>query len=158
MTIAIYPGTFDPITKGHVDIITRAADLFDEVIVAIGTNHTKKHLFDTQKRMQWCIASLKNISNVRVDVMENLTADFAMSHNAHYLVRGIRTADDVNYELSIASANRQLSDNQLETIFFAARDEYRSLSSTIVREIIVMKGDVSAFVPACVSHEIKYGA
>lgn len=154
MTIAIYPGTFDPITKGHVDIIQRAANLFDEVIVGIGTNVNKKHLFDSQKRMRWCIDSLKNISNVRVLIMDNLTVDFAKSHHAQYLVRGMRTADDVNYELSIASANRQLSDNQLETIFLAAADEYRSVSSTIVREIIMLKGDASAFVPACVAREL----
>lgn len=148
--IAIYPGTFDPITKGHVDIIERASHLFDEIIIGVAVSARKKPLFSDEKRIQWCVESLQALKNVRVELLDNLTVDFAKQHSAKYIIRGIRTADDVDYELSIASMNSVLSDHAIETIFLSARNEYRFVSATMVREIIALKGDVSAFVPGCV--------
>lgn len=154
MKIAVYAGTFDPITKGHVDIIQRAAALFDEVIIAVATSERKKPLFSLEKRLQWCKDSIKTLQNVRVLPLDGLTVDFAVSHRAQYLIRGIRSAADVDYEIEIASMNRELSKNTVETIFLSSQDAYRSISATIVREIITLKGDVSAFVPECVAREL----
>jgi pantetheine-phosphate adenylyltransferase, bacterial len=148
--IAIYPGSFDPITKGHVDILERAAKLFDEIVVGVATSDRKKPLFTSEKRVQWCVESLKHLANVRVFLMEGLSVDFAKLHHAHYFLRGIRTAEDVDYELSIAHMNQQLSDQHVQTVFIPANNEYRFVSATMVREIIALKGDVSAFVPDCV--------
>lgn len=148
--IAIYPGTFDPITKGHVDIIHRASELFDEVIVAVADSVRKKPFFETAQRVQFCAESVESFSNVQVALMNGLLVDFAKSYQADYVIRGFRTSDDVNYELSLASMNRQLSDEKCETIFLPARDHYAYVSATMVREIIALNGDVSAFVPACV--------
>lgn len=152
--IAIYPGTFDPITLGHVDIIKRATHLFDEIIVAVAESARKKPLFTDEKRLQWCIDALSGLSNVRVVLMSGLLTRFAHAYHAHYIVRGIRTADDVDYELSMAHMNQQLSDNAIQTIFLPANNEYRFISATMVREIMALNGDVSAFVPACVVGEL----
>lgn len=148
--IAIYPGTFDPITKGHVDLIERASGLFDEIIIGVATSDRKKPLFSVEKRTQWCADSLKHLSHVRVFFMEGLSVDFAKLHHARYILRGIRTAADVDDELSIAHMNQQLSQHDLEIIFIPANNEYRFVSATMVREIMALKGDVSLFVPSCV--------
>src|SRR3990167_937000 len=148
--IAIYPGTFDPITKGHVDIIQRASELFDTVIVGVADSARKKPFFNVDKRMEWCVKSVDMFQNVRVFLLTGLLVDFAKTHYAEYVVRGFRTSADVDYELSIASMNRQLSDEKCETIFLPSRDRYTNVSATMVREIIALKGDVSAFVPLCV--------
>ena len=148
--IAIYPGTFDPITKGHVDIIERASTLFDEMIIAVAVSDRKKPFFSDEKRVFFCQESVKHLANVRVELLKNLTVDFAKTYQAKYIVRGIRTSDDVNYELSIASMNTVLSSNKIETVFLSARDEYRFISATMVREIIALNEDASAFVPACI--------
>ncbi|MDP1573359.1 MAG: pantetheine-phosphate adenylyltransferase [Coxiellaceae bacterium] len=148
--IAIYPGTFDPITKGHLDIIERAAKLFDEIIIAVAVSDRKKPFFSDEKRIFFCQESVKHLSNVRVELLKNLTVDFAKTCHANYIVRGIRTSDDVNYELSIASMNTLLSAYKIETVFLSARDEYRFISATMVREIIALNGDLSAFVPGCI--------
>ncbi len=155
--VAIYPGTFDPITKGHVDIIQRASELFDEVIVGVADSTRKNPLFPAEKRVQWCIDSVAAFQNVQVFLLDGMLVDFAKSHHAEYVVRGFRTSEDVSYELSLASMNRQLSDEKCETIFLPARDIYMHISATMVREIIGLKGDVSAFVPENVALEIKDG-
>jgi pantetheine-phosphate adenylyltransferase len=152
--IAIYAGTFDPITNGHVDMIQRAAVLFDEIIVAVATSERKKPLFSLEKRVAWCKESIKALANVRVLPLDGLTVDFAQSHQAHYLIRGIRGSADVDYEIAIANMNRALSQNSIETVFLFAQDKHRSVSATIVREIIALKGDVSVFVPACVLRDL----
>jgi len=152
--IAIYPGTFDPITLGHVDIIKRAAHLFDEVVVAVANSTRKKPLFTEKKRLHWCAGSVAEFPNVRVMLMEGLLTEFAHSESAHYIVRGIRTAEDVDYELSMAHMNQQLSDYELQTLFFPADNEHRFVSATMVREIMALNGDVSAFVPECVVNEL----
>lgn len=149
--IAIYPGTFDPITKGHVDIASRAAILFDAVIVAVAISDRKKPYFSDEKRIAFCREALKDFKNIKVLPLEILAVEFAKQHAAQYIVRGIRSSDDVNYELSIAGMNNALSDHQIETVFLAASEQYRFISSTIVREIIALGGDVSAFVPFAVA-------
>lgn len=149
--IAVYAGTFDPVTKGHVDIITRAAGLFDEVLIAVATSARKMPMFDLKQRIQWCEESVKQLGNVRALPLDGLTVAFAKAHGAQYLVRGIRSSADVDYEVEIANMNRQLSGGLIETVFLTSQDQYRSISATIVREIISLKGDVGAFVPECVS-------
>lgn len=156
--IAIYAGTFDPITNGHIDIIERAAVLFDEIIVAVATSDRKKPFFEAKKRVQFCQESVAHVHNAHVFLLEGLLVDFAKQHHATLIVRGIRTSDDVNYELSLANMNRQLSDarnQQCETIFMSATACFASISATIVREIIALKGDVSLFVPQCVVDDLK---
>lgn len=153
--IAIYPGTFDPITKGHVDIIARASELFDEVIIGVANSARKSPMFDAQKRVRWCVESIQHIPNAQVFLIEGLLVDFAKAHQAQYVVRGFRTAEDVNYEMAIANMNQQLSDEKCETIFLPARNQYTHISATIVREIIALHADASAFIPDCVAHEIK---
>lgn len=153
--IAIYPGTFDPITKGHLDIITRAASLFDELIVAVAVSDRKKPFFSDEKRVSFCVESVAHLPNVRVALLQQLTVDFAKAQNAQYIVRGIRSAEDMTYELSIASMNTALAGHAIETVFLAAKDEYRFISSTLIREIITLKGDVSAFVPSVVCSAVK---
>lgn len=153
--IAIYPGTFDPITKGHVDIISRASELFDEIIVAVADSARKNPLFDADTRVRWCTESVAAFENVSVFLLDGMLIDFAKLHHAEYVVRGFRTSEDVNYELSLASMNRQLSDEKCETIFLPARDMYMHISATTVREIIALKGDVSSFVPSCVVESLR---
>src|SRR3990167_2149264 len=148
--IAIYPGTFDPITLGHVDIIKRAAHLFDEVVVAVASSPRKKPLFTEEKRLQWSVNSVAEFPNVRAILMTGLLTEFAYSEHAQYIIRGIRTAEDVDYELSMAHMNQQLSEHELQTLFLPAANEYRFISATMVREIMALNGDVSAFVPECV--------
>lgn len=148
--VAVYPGTFDPLTKGHVDIILRAAKLFDEVIVAVASSDRKKPYFSDEIRLAFCRDALQQAENVTVLPLKALAVDFAKQHEARYIVRGFRTSDDINYELSIASMNNVLSDHEIETVFLPASEQYRFVSSTIVREIIALNGDISAFVPDAV--------
>lgn len=145
--IAVYPGTFDPITKGHVDVIARASLLFDTLIVGVAASERKQPMFSVEKRLAWCVESLKSFSNVQVAIMEKLTVDFAKAYQANYIVRGVRSAEDFDYELSVARVNGDLSNNTIETVFFPAAEQYAHISSTIVREIILLGGDTSAFLP-----------
>ena len=153
--IAIYPGTYDPITLGHLDVLKRAVRLFDEVIVAVASSARKKPLFIEDKRLQWCIESVASLPTVRVLPMEGLLVEFAKLHHAHYIVRGIRSAEDLDYELSMAHMNQQLMDDELQTIFFPADNEHRFVSATMVREIMALNGDVTAFVPECVVNALR---
>lgn len=145
--IALYPGTFDPITRGHIDIIARAQTLFDEIIVAIGVNEKKKPLYDLEKRIAWCKKSVEKYTAVRVISFSGLTVDCARAQHAQFILRGVRSVHDFEYELSIAQMNRDLSSNKIETVFLPASPEYAHISSTIVREIASQGGDTSLFVP-----------
>lgn len=147
---AIYPGTFDPLTLGHVDLIQRACKVFDEVLVAVAVSDRKKPLFDASTRLRFCIESLVSVPNVRVALLEGLLVDFAKIHGAQYIVRGIRSGEDVAYELANASMNRQLSGESVETVFIPATSNFAHVSATMVREIISLKGDAAAFVPESV--------
>jgi pantetheine-phosphate adenylyltransferase len=144
--IAVFPGSFDPITIGHVDLVNRALPLFDEIIVAIGLNSQKKSLFDLEQRVNWLEAVFAEESKVRVDYFENLTADYCQKIGAGYLLRGLRNASDFDYEKTISQLNFIIG-HGLETIFLISRPAYSHISSTIVREIIKGGGDASPFLP-----------
>jgi pantetheine-phosphate adenylyltransferase len=147
--VAVFPGSFDPITKGHEEIVRRAAHLFDEIIVAIGRNTTKASLFSEAARCQWVMATFSDLPQVRVEVFEGLTSDFCKKNDARFILRGIRNGADFEYERSIAHMNKALR-TELETVILYADPQWISLSSTIIREIIKNKGDVSQFLPPAV--------
>ena len=144
--IAVFPGSFDPITTGHVDIVRRALPLFDKIIVGIGVNSQKQTLFDLGLRRSWIEEVFKNEPAISVDVFEGLTVHFCKKVNARYLVRGLRNASDFDYEKTISQLNHIVGD-QVETVFLISRPEFSHISSTIVREIIKGKGDASSFLP-----------
>jgi len=146
MTIkAIYPGTFDPVTNGHTDLITRASHLFSEVVVAIASNPTKKPFFDLAERVKFIEEVTKNLPNVSVIGFSGLLVDFAKQQNASVLIRGLRTVSDFEYEFQLASLNRKLSP-ELESVFLTPSDETSFISSTIVKEVSLHNGDVTSFV------------
>jgi pantetheine-phosphate adenylyltransferase len=144
--IALFPGSFDPITRGHENIVRRGALLFDEVIVAIGHNTTKQSMFPLEKRKAWIEATFADLPNVRVDVYEGLTVDYCKKIGATFLLRGLRNGGDFEYERTIAHINKALL-AQLETVLVFTDPEYASVHSTVIREIYKNKGDVSQFVP-----------
>lgn len=146
MKTAVYPGTFDPPTYGHLDIIKRASNVFDELIVAIMSNPVKTSFFDDEEKKQMLEIMCKDLDNVKVVIGTGLTVDLAKEHDAKFLVRGIRAIMDYEYELQIASANMVIGKG-IETVFFLARPEHSYLSSSIVRSIAEHKGDISKFIP-----------
>lgn len=146
MKIAVFPGSFDPITIGHVDIVKRSIPLFDKIIVAIGVNTQKKYLFSLEKRTEWIKEVFKDYPTIEVSSYIGLTINYCKEIGAQYLLRGIRSASDFEYEKTIAHLNHTM-ESEIETILMLSASEYSSISSTIVREIILGKGDVSKFVP-----------
>ena len=144
--IAVFPGSFDPITVGHADILERALPVFDKVFIALGNNYEKRYLFSVEKREEW----LKNIygSNDKMKVIryDGLTIDFCRRVSARYIIRGIRTSADFEFERMIAQMNSQMAP-EIETVFFISRPEYSHISSTVIRDIIRNKGDYKKFVP-----------
>ncbi|MDF1548186.1 MAG: pantetheine-phosphate adenylyltransferase [Bacteroidales bacterium] len=144
--IAIFPGSFDPFTIGHESIIKRAIPLFDKIIVAIGYNSAKSGYFPLEKREKWIRAIFEEESTVSVATYEGLTAEFCKKVNAKYILRGLRTAADFEYERAIGQMNKMLDQN-IETIFMLTKPEHSPISSTIVREVIRHGGDASQFVP-----------
>jgi len=143
---AIYPGSFDPITNGHLDVVRRAAVLFDRVIVAVAENAEKHPLFTTDERAALVRAAVRGIKRVAVDQFDGLLVDYARRKNAVAIVRGLRAVSDFESELQFALMNRKLAP-QVETIFLAPKDEYTFVSSRLVKEIARLGGDVSRFVP-----------
>ena len=144
--IAVFPGSFDPITTGHVDIVRRALPLFDEIIVAIGINSQKQTLFDVRDRKKWIEQVFSDEPRIRVDTFEGLTVHFCKKAGAGFLIRGLRNASDFDYEKTIAQLNKSMAP-ELETICIISDPEMSHISSTIVREILINGGDVSKFVP-----------
>ena len=144
--IAVFPGSFDPITKGHVDLIKRALPLFDQIIVAIGVNSQKKYLFELEQRLEWLETVFADQSQVRVDSFTGLTAHYCQKIGANYLLRGLRNSSDFDYEKTISQLNNIVGDG-LETVFLISQPAYSHISSTIVREIIKGGGDASPFLP-----------
>lgn len=144
--IAVFPGSFDPITKGHADIVNRAAPLFDEVIVAIGVNATKKYAFSLEQRVDWIKKTFANNPAVRVETYQGLTVNFCKEQGATHLIRGLRDAADFQFEKGIAQMNRALADN-IDTLFLVTTPEFAAISSSIVRDIYRNGGDVRKFVP-----------
>jgi pantetheine-phosphate adenylyltransferase len=146
MRTAIYPGSFDPLTNGHLDVIQRAAKLFDRVVVAVAVNEGKKPLFTVQERLALVRGAIQHLPNVEADSFDTLLVDFAVSKKAVAVVRGLRAVSDFEFEFQMALMNRKLNEN-IETIFMMPKDTYTFLSSRIVKEIARLGGDVSTFVP-----------
>jgi len=146
MRIAVFPGSFDPITIGHYDIVKRALPLFDKIIVAIGQNSNKKYLFSLEKRLELLTELFQDEPKVERNAYSGLTADYCRTENAKYLLRGLRSSADFEYEKTIAQLNKDLHPD-LETVFFVSAPQYTHISSTIVREIIINNGDATQFLP-----------
>ena len=152
--ICLFPGTFDPLTLGHVDIIDRAIPLFDKIIVGIGSNASKGPMFSAEQRLKWIKEIYKNESKVEGAIYDGLTVEFCKKVNARFILRGIRYVSDFEYEKTIADANRAL-DKSIETIFLTGEPKYTSVASTIVRDIIRNGGDAKAFLPEIVYKSLK---
>jgi pantetheine-phosphate adenylyltransferase len=150
----LFPGTFDPLTLGHVDIINRAIPLFDKIIVGIGLNTAKAPMFSPEQRLAWIKEIYKDEERVEGAVYEGLTVDFCKKIGAQFILRGIRYVSDFEYEKTIADANRTL-DKSIETIFLTGEPKYTSVASTIVRDIIRNNGDASHFLPEQVYASLK---
>ncbi len=152
--IAIYPGSFDPITLGHLDVIERGCRLFDHVIVAISRNPNKNPLFPVEQRIQQIQACTQHLSNVEVDHFESLTVTYAQEKNAQVLLRGLRVLSDFEYELQMAHTNKSLAAS-IETVFLATSNEHSFLSSSLVKEIARFGGSVSHLVPSNIALELE---
>lgn len=159
MKAAIYPGSFDPVTYGHLDVIKRAADIFDELTVSVLNNTAKTPLFSVDERVKILEEATKDLPNVKVDSFSGLLIDYAKSKDIHVAIRGLRAITDFEYELQIAQTNRKLSNEELDTMFLTTSLEYAYLSSSSVKEIASFNGDISQCVPPFVAKLIyeKYG-
>ena len=155
MNRALYPGSFDPMTLGHLDIIKRASLMFDELIVAVLNNSEKTALFSVDERVKILTEATKDMKNVRVDSFSGLTVDYCLQNNLHIMIRGLRAVTDFEYELQIAQTNRKISDNKVDTVFLTTDLQYSYLSSSTVKEIARYGGDVSHSVPDFVEAALK---
>jgi pantetheine-phosphate adenylyltransferase len=153
-TVAIYPGTFDPITNGHLDIIKRACKMFDKIIVAVANNKAKNSMFTLDKRVQMVKKATENMSKIEVKEFNSLLVDFANKENAKIIIRGLRAVSDFEYELQMSYANQSL-DNSIETIFLMPTLQNAFISSSIVRNILAYNGDISHLVPKEIEKIIK---
>ncbi|MEO6184291.1 MAG: pantetheine-phosphate adenylyltransferase [Verrucomicrobiota bacterium] len=154
MRTVIYPGSFDPLTNGHLDIIQRATKLFDKVIVAVAQNESKNPLFDLAERVGLVQQAIKHLPQIEVDSFDGLLVDYVESRSGQAVVRGLRAVSDFEFEFQLALMNRKLNE-RIETIFMMPKDTYTFLSSRIVKEIARLGGDVSSFVPAHVQTALK---
>lgn len=148
--IAVFPGSFDPITLGHTSIIKRAIPLFDEIIVAIGSNSQKKYMFDLKQREQWIKDCFVNEPKVKVDIYQGLTIKYCEEKNAKFILRGLRDIKDFNYEHTIAQMNRKMND-EIETVFLFTELEYAAINSSVIRDILQNGGDANQFLPKEIS-------
>jgi len=151
---AIYPGSFDPITKGHLDVLETASKMFDKIIIAVLKNTQKKGLLPVEDRLELIRKSVSHLNNVEIDFFDGLTIDYARSKNATILIRGLRAVSDFEYEMQLSQTNNALA-NDITTVFLITKPEYNFISSGIVKEIAMMGRDVSKFVPACVVEYFK---
>jgi pantetheine-phosphate adenylyltransferase len=149
--IALFPGSFDPITRGHESIIKRAIPLFDKIIVAVGINAEKEGFFPVEKRVSWLKDVFRDHPTVEIDTYSGLTVEFCKKRNIRYILRGLRTSADFEFERSIGQINKQMY-GEIETVFLLTTPEYNALNSSIVRDIIRHKGDPTPFVPK----EVKF--
>ena len=154
MRTVVYPGSFDPLTNGHLDVVERASKLFDLVIVAVAKNDDKQPMFTQAGRKRQIVAAVKGYPNVEVAAFKGLLVDFAEEKKAQAIIRGLRAVSDFEFELQLALMNRKLKE-QIETIFMMPRESYIFLSSRLVKEIAGLGGDVGAFVPANVERALK---
>ncbi len=153
MKIAVCPGSFDPATNGHLDIIERSSKLFDKVIVLVLTNHDKAHCFTIEERMEFLRRITSRFSNVEIDTYDGLLADYARLKNATAIIKGLRAVSDFEYEFQMALINKQLND-EFETLFLNTNQKYLYLSSSIVKQIASLGGDISEFVPKEIHDDI----
>ena len=154
MITAIYPGTFDPITKGHIDLVYRASQLFEKVIVAVAVNPSKAPLFSLEERVDLARQSLTEMSNIEVCGFEGLLVEVAKQKNAKVIIRGLRAVSDFEHEFQLASMNRKMA-AEIETLFLTPAEQFTYISSSLVREIARLGGDVSDFVSPCVQQALK---
>lgn len=152
--IAIFPGSFDPITIGHADIVHRALPLFDKIIISIGINSQKKYLFPMEKRIHWIEKIFEKNENITVDSYNGLTVDFCIKVNAKYILRGLRSPSDFEYEKAIGQMNRLMAPG-IENVFLLSQPQYTPVSSSIVRDIIINGGDASQFLPEVIAKELS---
>ena len=146
MKIAIYPGSFDPITKGHLDVLETSAKIFDKVIIAVAENSEKNSFLSVQERVELIKASSKHLANVEVDSFEGLTIEYAKKRGAEILIRGLRAVSDFEYEMQLSQTNSVLA-GEIQTVFLITKPENSFISSSTVREILANNGDISKFVP-----------
>lgn len=151
--IAVFPGSFDPITIGHVNIVERALSLFDAIIIGVGNNSQKQYLFSTEKRTKWIEKIFAKENQVSVQAFSGLTVEFCKKNSANFILRGLRSAADFEYESLIAQANQTMSG--IETVFLLSKPEYSAISSTVIRDVIRNGGDASKFLPGTIAKEIK---
>ncbi len=152
---AVYPGTFDPMTNSHLDIVERSRKIFDEVIVAITTNPSKKPLFTIKERVAHIRDAIKNFENVEVDTFDGLLVDYVVREGGVAIIRGLRAVSDFEYELQMALMNRRLSQGKVETVFMMPPEEYSFLSSTMVKEVASFGGPVKGLVPGKVAEALR---
>lgn len=150
MRIAVFPGSFDPITRGHESVVNRASNLFDRIYIAIGINANKKYLFDLETRKRFIEATFSSNSKIEVIDYQKLTIELCQDLNAKYILRGLRNGADYNFEYSISQANRQM-DESIETIFLATEPKYSAINSSIVRDIYKHGGDIKAYIPDAIN-------
>ncbi len=155
MKKAIYPGTFDPVTNGHFDLIKRAAGMFDHIVVGVAASPSKNTLFSLDERVELLSEVCKDLENVTIQGFSGLLVDFAKQQNANVLIRGLRTTMDFEYEFGLTTMYRRLMPS-LESIFLTPAEEYAFLSSTLVREVAIHGGDVAQFVPDVVNEQLKH--
>jgi pantetheine-phosphate adenylyltransferase len=152
--IAIYPGSFDPITNGHIDLIKRASKLFDEIIIGITQNSKKTAFLSIDDRINTINTALKGIDNIKVLSFDTLLVDFAAKQNAQVILRGLRAVSDFEYEFQLSGMNKHLNPN-IETLFMTPAEQYANISSSLVKEILILGGDISVFVPASIEVLLK---
>lgn len=146
MKIAIYPGSFDPITKGHLDVLMTGAEIFDKVIIAVSRNRMKNQFISVEERVELIKASVAHLPNVEVDAFEGLTVEYAKSKGAKILLRGLRAVSDFEYEMQLSQTNSALAQD-IKTVFLTTRPKYNFISSSTVKDIVLLGGDTSKFVP-----------
>lgn len=154
MKIAIYPGSFDPITKGHLDVLKTGAEIFDKVIIAISTNSSKKPFISVEDRIELIKASINDFDNVEVDSFNGLTVEYAKSKGATVILRGLRAVSDFEYEMQLSQTNSSLAPD-IKTVFLTTRPKYNFISSSTVKDVALLGGDVSKFVTEPVNQYLK---
>ena len=154
MKTAVYPGSFDPVTNGHIDVIERALKIFDKVIVAVGDNPDKKPLFSTKERLEMLRESTKHLKNIEIDSFSGLLLEYVKNKNSRIIIRGLRVVSDFEFEFQRALLNR-VADDKIETVFIMTKESYVFLDSSIVKEMAMFKGIVNGLVPKIVEKKLK---